>query len=271
MIGVAFTLLLLLCWSAAKIFMPSVHSKPLLADVAAFRVPYDSFHTLNQLALKYNIPFYALLTLYAQRFDFFPENCQAEDPNEIEQKYLTQYHKFKKKSSTKETPAYEEMFRHLLKEMEEFPIPKAYWENCVYSDSWGAARKFGGDRIHEGTDILDRDNVPARIPVASMTDGYIQELGWNELGGYRIGIKTEYDTFYYYAHLEHFLPELQKGDSVRAGQILGFMGNTGYGKEGTRGQFPVHLHVGISPSVSFTSKEFWINPYPFLRYLEEKN
>lgn len=38
---------------------------------------------------------------------------------------------------------------------------------------------------------------------------------------------------------------IKEGDQVQAGEMLGFMGDSGYGEEGTTGQFPVHLHLGI--------------------------
>ena len=47
------------------------------------------------------------------------------------------------------------------------------------------------------------------------------------------------------------------------------MGDSGYGEEGTKGKFPVHLHVGICPKTNLSEEELWINPYPFLRLIEK--
>ena len=56
---------------------------------------------------------------------------------------------------------------------------------------------------------------------------------------------------------------------MKAGQLLGFMGDTGYGtEEGTKGKFPVHLHMGIY--LYENGEEISINPYPALRYVEEQ-
>ena len=38
---------------------------------------------------------------------------------------------------------------------------------------------------------------------------------------------------------------MKQGKTVKAGELLGYMGDSGYGKEGTVGKFPVHLHFGI--------------------------
>jgi murein DD-endopeptidase MepM/ murein hydrolase activator NlpD len=268
-VAAAAALLLAMGWIIMTWARPA-RVQPAVSDISAFRIPYDSFRELDLLSAKYRLPFYELLTLYAQEYRFFPDKSAGLDPTDIEQKYILNYNQFKKRNTTKETASYEEVFQRLLTEMREFPIPLEENGHFVYSDSWGALREYGSDRKHEGTDILDRDNIRGRIPVVSMTDGKLLEFGWNELGGYHAGVVSESGAYYYYAHLDHFAPSLEKGAAIRAGRLLGYMGDTGYGKEGTRGQFPVHLHVGVRPKASFTAEEFWINPYPFLRRLEEK-
>ena len=55
---------------------------------------------------------------------------------------------------------------------------------------------------------------------------------------------------------------------MKAGDVIGFMGDTGYGEEGTKGKFPVHLHVGIYVRTE-EIPELAVNPYWFLRYLEQ--
>jgi murein DD-endopeptidase MepM/ murein hydrolase activator NlpD len=103
--------------------------------------------------------------------------------------------------------------------------------------------------------------------VQSVSQGVVEQLGWLELGGYRVGIRSPQGIYYYYAHLDSYATGLKKGDSVKAGTFLGYMGDTGYGKEGTRGQFPVHLHFGIYYNQGETEKS--INPYSTLQYLED--
>lgn len=89
-------------------------------------------------------------------------------------------------------------------------------------------------------------NERGLYPVISISDGMITNLGWLEKGGYRIGITSPSGVYYYYAHLESYA-EIKEGDQVQAGEMLGFMGDSGYGEEGTTGQFPVHLHLGFMP------------------------
>ncbi|MCI8364317.1 MAG: M23 family metallopeptidase, partial [Eubacterium sp.] len=59
---------------------------------------------------------------------------------------------------------------------------------------------------------------------------------------------------------------LASGDTVKAGETLGYVGNSGYGKEGTKGKFDVHLHFGMY--IDIQGQEVSINPYEILRYLE---
>ena len=72
-------------------------------------------------------------------------------------------------------------------------------------------------------------------------------------------------AYFYYAHLDSYA-ELEKGDPVKAGDLLGYMGDSGYGEEGTTGEFPVHLHLGIY--LKEGTEEISVNPYPVLRYAE---
>ena len=128
-----------------------------------------------------------------------------------------------------------------------FPIAGSGLEELSfeYVDSWQADRSFGGDRHHEGCDIITSVNRRGVYPVVSMTDGTVEQLGWLKLGGWRIGIRSPGGMYYYYAHLESYAEDLQVGSEVLAGQFLGFVGDSGYGEEGTTGQFVVHLHLGI--------------------------
>lgn len=137
-----------------------------------------------------------------------------------------------------------------------------------FEDSWMFDRSYGGERGHEGTDIMPSVNEPGRFPVVSMTDGTVESKGWLELGGYRLGIRAPHGAYFYYAHLDSYA-DIEEGDTISAGDLLGFMGDTGYGaEEGTRGKFPVHLHVGIY--LYQNEQEISVNPYPALSYVQDK-
>ena len=71
-----------------------------------------------------------------------------------------------------------------------------------------------------------------------MTSGTVAKIGWLPLGGYRIGIRASHGGYFYYAHLASYEKNFQIGEPVKAGQILGYMGDTGYGEEGTAGRIP---------------------------------
>ncbi len=149
-----------------------------------------------------------------------------------------------------------------------FPVAASSEISVSFEDSWMYDRTYKEDRGHEGTDIMPDKNERGVLPVVSMTDGVVEKKGWLELGGYRIGIRAPHGAYFYYAHLDSY-SDLETGDEVKAGDVLGFMGDTGYGTdEGTMGKFPVHLHVGIY--ISSAGKEISVNPYPALKYTEEK-
>lgn len=148
------------------------------------------------------------------------------------------------------------------RDMDCFPIPISYRNRIYYEDSYGAGRIQGE---HEGCDIMDRQDTPGEIPIVSCCSGTVTNIGWLFLGGYRIGITGKNGTYFYYAHLSSYANGLELGDPVWAGQFIGFMGNSGEGKEGTTGKFPTHLHLGIYSSHQEMKA---VNPYFYLKNKE---
>lgn len=138
----------------------------------------------------------------------------------------------------------------------------------AYTDTWNQSRNYGGDRVHEGCDIMTSQNLPGVYPVISISDGIVEKMGWLELGGYRIGIRTDSGTYLYYAHMESYFPGIEEGMHIQAGECLGYAGDTGYGAEGTSGKFATHLHMGIYlPDEN--GEDVAINPYPYLQELQQ--
>ena len=131
-------------------------------------------------------------------------------------------------------------------------------------------RTYGGKRGHEGCDIMGNACPRGFYPVVSISDGTVEHVGWLNQGGWRIGIRTPSGLYLYYAHLYEYSRQWQEGDQVSAGQLLGFMGDSGYSDvEGTVGNFDVHLHVGMYLKTDHY-EEMSINPYWILRYLEKR-
>ena len=130
-------------------------------------------------------------------------------------------------------------------------------------------RTFGGKRGHEGCDLMASVNERGIYPILSMTDGVVEQKGWLPQGGYRIGIRAPGGAYFYYAHLASYAPALEVKDRIKAGELLGYMGDTGYSEiEGTTGNFDVHLHVGIYIDTA-QEEECSVNPYWVLKYLED--
>lgn len=157
-------------------------------------------------------------------------------------------------------------YQKVWDDAEVFPVQE---NGIVYENSWMFERSYGGLRGHEGTDLMPPENLPGHFKVVSMTEGTVEKIGWLEKGGYRIGIRSPQGGYYYYAHLDSYAQEFIPGQSVEAGELLGYMGDSGYGPEGTSGRFDVHLHLGIYLETE-TASELSVNPYWLLRYLEEK-
>jgi hypothetical protein len=164
-----------------------------------------------------------------------------------------------------------EYYEAILSDLKCFPVPRVDGNSAntdiSFVDTWNELRKYGGKRRHEGTDIMANNNLRGYYPIISITDGTVEKLGWLEKGGYRVGIRAPSGAYFYYAHLYSYAPGLSVGDNIIAGQLLGYMGDSGYGKEGTVGQFDVHLHLGIY--VQTEAGEMSVNPYALLCMLEK--
>ncbi|MHA6251936.1 M23 family metallopeptidase [Oceanobacillus sp. CAU 1775] len=142
-----------------------------------------------------------------------------------------------------------------------FPVDTNY--NYSYRNTWGDRRGYGGLRIHEGTDIF----AGYGTPIHSTTYGVVEMMGWNRYGGWRIGIRDIYNIYHYYAHMSGFKEDLEVGQIVKPGDVLGSVGSTGYGPPGTSGKFPPHLHYGMYKDDG--RNEWSFDPYPYLRKWEK--
>ncbi|UIO40394.1 peptidoglycan DD-metalloendopeptidase family protein [Brevibacillus brevis] len=147
-----------------------------------------------------------------------------------------------------------------------FPFHDNSWYE-PYGDSFGSDREWtetnsGSVRSHEGIDIM----APKGTPIYSVSDGTINKVGWNTYGGWRVNITDENGQYrMYYAHLQAYTPGLYVGKTIKAGQLIGFVGDTGYGGTGTVGMFEPHLHFGLYRNS--TGKA--IDPYDYLRVWEQ--
>ena len=150
------------------------------------------------------------------------------------------------------------------------PIAAGYgYGHC---DDFGVSRSFGFQRKHLGHDMMDSLGTP----IVAVEGGVVEAMGWNRYGGWRIGIRS-FDSrrYYYYAHLKKdapFAPGLQEGDIVQAGDLIGFMGRTGYSdKENVNNIETVHLHFGLQLIFEESQKEclseIWIDVYDIVRLL----
>lgn len=150
------------------------------------------------------------------------------------------------------------------------PIAAGYgYSHC---SDFGMSRSFGFARKHLGNDLMGGLGTP----IVAVEGGVVEAMGWNRYGGWRIGIRSfDSKRYYYYAHLQKdhpFAEGLQEGDMVQAGDLIGFMGRTGYSdKENVNNIETVHLHFGLQSVFDESQKEcnseIWIDVYDIVRLL----
>ena len=150
------------------------------------------------------------------------------------------------------------------------PIAAGYgFSHC---NDFGVSRSFGFKRKHLGHDMMGGLGTP----IVAVEGGVVEAMGWNRYGGWRIGIRSfDSKRYYYYAHLQKdhpFAENLEVGDLVQAGDLIGFMGRTGYSdKENVNNIETVHLHFGLQlvfdESQKECNSEIWIDVYDLVRLL----
>ena len=147
-------------------------------------------------------------------------------------------------------------------------------KNFPYSDSddFGVSRSYGYKRQHLGHDMMGQIGTP----VIAVESGYVEAIGWNQYGGWRLGIRSfDGKRYYYYAHLRQNFPyckELKEGSTVTAGDVIGYLGHTGYStKENVNNIDTPHLHFGLQIIFDESQKEgngeIWVSCYELTRFL----
>lgn len=141
-------------------------------------------------------------------------------------------------------------------------------------DDFGVSRSFGYKRAHLGHDMMGQIGTP----LIAVETGTVEALGWNKYGGWRIGIRSQdKKRYYYYAHLRQNYPYaegLKEGSEVQAGDVIGYMGHTGYSNtENVNNIDEVHLHFGIQLIFDESQKEgtneIWIDCYQLTQFLRQ--
>lgn len=151
-----------------------------------------------------------------------------------------------------------------------FPLARGF--DYTHYDDFGAGRSYGYARKHLGHDMMGLVGTP----IMAIESGVVEALGWNQYGGWRIGIRSfDGKRYYYYAHLRQNYPYaegLEEGSVVTAGDVIGYMGHTGYSTtENVNNIKIVHLHWGLQLIFDESQKEgnneIWIDVYPLTRFL----
>lgn len=122
-----------------------------------------------------------------------------------------------------------------------------------FIDSWGYPRMMGTPSAHwhQGTDIF----APRGTPLVASESGVLDRVGVASLGGNRLWVKGDSGTEYYYAHLTAYAAGIADGVRVNAGDVVGYVGDSGNAK-GT----PTHCHFEVHPGGGGA-----VNPYPLLK------
>ena len=150
------------------------------------------------------------------------------------------------------------------------PLARSY--SYSHFDDFGVSRDYGYKRRHLGHDMMGAVGTP----VTAVEAGYVEACGWNQYGGWRVGIRSfDGKRYYYYAHLRRGHPfcDMYEGKTVAAGEVIGYLGMTGYSaKEDVNNISVPHLHFGLElifvPEQKDGWNQIWIDVYELVKFLE---
>jgi hypothetical protein len=135
----------------------------------------------------------------------------------------------------------------------DFPV----YGHSSFVDTYGAYRADVSDNYHHGDDIFGQLGQS----LLAVANGTLFSVGWNKVGGNRIWLRDAQGNEFYYAHLSAFSSLAVNGEHVKAGEVIGFMGDTG-DAEGT----PTHLHFEVHPvSLLYIGYDGAVDPTSYLR------
>jgi Peptidase family M23 len=100
-----------------------------------------------------------------------------------------------------------------------FPVAGA----SDFVDTYGALRTDVAGHWHHGDDIF----AALGTPVLAVATGTVNRVGWEKVGGWRLWVRDRVGNQFYYAHLSGYAPAILHAHQVRAGEVIGFVGNTG--------------------------------------------
>ncbi len=133
-----------------------------------------------------------------------------------------------------------------------FPV----YGTASFGDSFGAPRADVPGGWHHGEDIFAAQGTP----LLAVADGTLHTIGFNRIGGYRVWLRDGSGNEFYYAHLSAYSPLAVEGRSVKAGDVIGFVGDTGDADGGAP-----HLHFEIHPaSMAGLGYDGVVAPYSIL-------
>ncbi|HWE80066.1 MAG TPA: M23 family metallopeptidase [Gaiellaceae bacterium] len=114
----------------------------------------------------------------------------------------------------------------------DFPV----YGRSSFEDDYGNARQ--NQTWQHGVDIFGALGQP----LVAVADGTLFSVGWNHASGIRLWLRDRQGNEFLYAHLSAFSTLAANGAHVHAGQVIGFMGDTG-----NSGGHATHLHFEVHP------------------------
>ena len=218
--------------------------------------------TLRRLAAMEGLDFADVLAVYMLDNAFFRKAAEPMGEDVLAARYIEGHMRLKRSLGEKTVAPYAVFLRRLLAEIVCFPVQG---DVVMYGDSFGAVRQRG---MYTGVDLFDEQREAGRLRVVAMAGGMVVEAAQGKGDGNYVVIESETGARYRYAHLAYVHADIAVGVRLEAGAPIGYVGDSG--ADGRSELFPVRLTVSVWVANDMPGGAAWVNPYIFLRLVENK-
>lgn len=180
--------------------------------------------------------------------------------------HIIQRNSFCQKFKPREYQFLKNCYQAIWKDLIFFPVSS---DKIFFSNDWLKKSGCNGNSSHQGTDLWGYSHYPGYFPVISCSDGTVIQSGWTADDGYQLLIQSPSGGFFYYSMLSSFERNWSRGNSVSAGDILGYMGNSRHIFSHAFKNELSCLHFGIFIN-DIQKQKVSVNPYWILRVIHKK-
>ncbi len=228
-----------------------------MKDIQAFNIDTKGLKDIYVASKSTNIELEKLLVMYAKSNNYFAEETISDEFNGIGKNRFEENLKFTFFALDSENKQVYNAISSIKSDIKDLPFNHADFSSVM------AINCFSIIKENYCTIFMEKEVSNKDIMITSITDGIIENLGYNGANGLQIVIESGNNNKFIYSNLGEINERLTIGCKINSGQILGTMGNSEQIKDMVDyKRSKLSLYIVLNKDIF--GEEIFINPYPFL-------